>query len=417
MDAWSLYSQMRPCDTGETQASQTMAKKRRCRDRYKAIRESKCATSGLMRMLTNHVPPIAHQSEACHEEAFPVRGAGNCRELPEPAQASAAQGNATELLRRLQKIEDLLQVLLHQPLETVSAQCQTYAIDENLANSAQSLLSWLPSSVSSGLNAAASVFTPAATDTCPSLPEFQTSMSSCPADTGAQVEEELFFSQAQVQEAISFAVQEFADTVNAKYEMKERSAATSTGFLVECASAKALGETNVSEDNSSPRSLAKTSTSVENSAATAMVATTSTSVERSAAATPTERKTIEYVPGDFVRLVRLSSKTHEGAEGEVIEVQASGRIGILVVRGADGRRKPHNFRVSVKPENIEVTASQAEQTAVVKLRDEGHSVQDLFNRGFSIAAIQRDNSESVCQQCFRNRFMCSCTSDLPGFVW
>merc|ERR1719272_908065 len=49
-------------------------------------------------MLTNHVPPIAHQSEACHEEAFPVRGAGNCRELPEPAQASAAQGNATELL-------------------------------------------------------------------------------------------------------------------------------------------------------------------------------------------------------------------------------------------------------------------------------------------------------------------------------
>ena len=46
---------------------------------------------------------------------------------------------------------------------------------------------------------------------------------------------------------------------------------------------------------------------------------------------------------------------------------------------------------------------------VKRLRDEGLSVETLITKGYSIGAIQRDDSNSLCQECCRPRHMCSCT--------
>ena len=68
-----------------------------------------------------------------------------------------------------------------------------------------------------------------------------------------------------------------------------------------------------------------------------------------------------------------------------------------------------NRRVCIKPVNLHAIASYARVAEVQRLRDEGWFVSQLLSAGFSVTEIQRDDSEELCQQCFRPRVMCSCT--------
>ena len=110
-----------------------------------------------------------------------------------------------------------------------------------------------------------------------------------------------------------------------------------------------------------------------------------------------------YVPSDYVALAGLQSTELNGVHGEVVECLASGRLRIKLGWQMMGKI------VAVKQANVRLVASAADVAAVKKLRDDGLSVADLIKRGFAHATIQRDDSESMCNECYRPRRMCSCT--------
>ena len=89
--------------------------------------------------------------------------------------------------------------------------------------------------------------------------------------------------------------------------------------------------------------------------------------------------------------------------GFLVEHLCSGRLHIKL-----GERSLNRI-VAVKPENIVVVETATNIATVCKLRDEGHSVSSLISNGFSITAIQLDNSTKQCSECCRPRHNCSCT--------
>ena len=68
-----------------------------------------------------------------------------------------------------------------------------------------------------------------------------------------------------------------------------------------------------------------------------------------------------------------------------------------------------NRVVAAKSEHIVLVETAVNIATVRKLRDEGWSVSSLTSEGYSIAAIQLDDSNKQCSGCCRPRHMCSCT--------
>ena len=108
-------------------------------------------------------------------------------------------------------------------------------------------------------------------------------------------------------------------------------------------------------------------------------------------------------PGDYVELVALKHVELNGERGTVGQLQDTGRFSIEL-----GAHKLFR-KVCIKTENLKVIVPVDVFREVKLRRDKGQSVASLVAEGFSVAAIQRDNSEALCNDCFRPRHMCACT--------
>ena len=111
---------------------------------------------------------------------------------------------------------------------------------------------------------------------------------------------------------------------------------------------------------------------------------------------------LHFFLGDYVVLAGLKAEGLNGAHGDVLETLASGRLRIKL----DWRHLCKT--VAIKTENVKLISSAADIAAVKHLRDDGVSVSCLLKRGFARATIQRDDSDALCNECFRPRSMCSC---------
>lgn len=116
-----------------------------------------------------------------------------------------------------------------------------------------------------------------------------------------------------------------------------------------------------------------------------------------------ERPAHHMEPGDYVALGGLKNHELNGEKGTVKARVKTGRFCVEL-----GAHKL-NQKVCIKPENITVIETGANITAVSKLRDEGSSVSDLISKGYSVIAIQCDSSSKLCGECYRPRYMCGCT--------
>jgi len=112
-----------------------------------------------------------------------------------------------------------------------------------------------------------------------------------------------------------------------------------------------------------------------------------------------------FSPGDFVELVNSSHADLNGEKGSVIDALSTGRLRVKMGWQKMGRV------VSVKMENVRMIVAWACLQEVKRLRDNGHSVRSLVSAGYPIAAIQMDDSQSLCAECCRPRSMCCCTLD------
>ena len=114
-------------------------------------------------------------------------------------------------------------------------------------------------------------------------------------------------------------------------------------------------------------------------------------------------KVANAASGDYVRLRGLDDDKLNAAVGTVLECLPDGKLRVDL-----GWRMLFRI-VAVSPENLLVVETAGNIAAVRKLRDEGISVSSLVARGYSICAIQRDDSDNICKECYRSRYMCSCT--------
>ena len=112
---------------------------------------------------------------------------------------------------------------------------------------------------------------------------------------------------------------------------------------------------------------------------------------------------VDYCPQDFVELHNLTDNALNGQKGTVINELSNGRIRVRLGIHLMARI------VSVKAENVRMVHTRATIEEIQKRRDQGQSVSVLLADGFSVGAIQRDDSEKLCSDCCRPRVMCSCT--------
>jgi hypothetical protein len=110
-----------------------------------------------------------------------------------------------------------------------------------------------------------------------------------------------------------------------------------------------------------------------------------------------------YAVGDYVELHNLKDNALNGQKGTVIDKLPNGRIRV--------RLGPHLMarNVSARAGNVRMVHARATIEEIQKCRDQGQSVRSLLADGFSVGAIQRDDSEKLCSDCCRPRVMCSCT--------
>jgi hypothetical protein len=110
-----------------------------------------------------------------------------------------------------------------------------------------------------------------------------------------------------------------------------------------------------------------------------------------------------FAVGDYVELHNLKDNALNGQMSTVINKLPNGRIRV--------RLGPHLMAriVSAKAENVRVVHARATIEEIQRRRDQGQSVRSLLADGFSVGAIQRDDSEKLCSDCCRPRVMCSCT--------
>ena len=116
-----------------------------------------------------------------------------------------------------------------------------------------------------------------------------------------------------------------------------------------------------------------------------------------------------FSPGDYVELQGLSDMKLNGQKGTINEILSNGRLGFKLGEHLLGRV------ISVVPTKLRLIAAGSEIATAKALRDNGVTVGALIQQGFSIAALQRDDSKQVCDQCCRPRCMCSCTYDYIRF--
>lgn len=115
--------------------------------------------------------------------------------------------------------------------------------------------------------------------------------------------------------------------------------------------------------------------------------------------------------GDYIVLQGLSDSELNGKHGTVLEHLRTGRLRVQLTRKASCR-----WIVAVKPTNVQVIESAVNIAEVRKLRDAGCSVTSLLAQGYSVTAIQLDDSTKKCNVCCRSRDICSCLYDLPGLL-
>ena len=114
---------------------------------------------------------------------------------------------------------------------------------------------------------------------------------------------------------------------------------------------------------------------------------------------------VDFAVGDYVELADLKQADLNGEKGTIMQSLVTGRFCIQL-----GGHKMFR-KVCVKPDNLRSVAPLHVVQEIQRCRDEGQSVASLVARGFTIAALQRDDSNCLCVECCRPRRMCSCTCE------
>ena len=107
--------------------------------------------------------------------------------------------------------------------------------------------------------------------------------------------------------------------------------------------------------------------------------------------------------GDYVELIGLKQADLNAEKVVIVDLLETGRL--CVELGAHKMMR----KVRVTPEHIRVIAPISLVQDLQHRRDQGHSVASVISQGYSVAALQRDDSMALCADCRRPRYMCSCT--------
>ena len=110
--------------------------------------------------------------------------------------------------------------------------------------------------------------------------------------------------------------------------------------------------------------------------------------------------------GNYVELIGFGQTDPNSEKNVIVEALDTGRLCVEL--------GPHEMmiKVCVQPANLPVIASSRAVKDVQRRRDQGQSVASLLSQGYSVAAIQRDDSMILCAECARPRYVCSRTFQL-----